>query len=90
MPLETNCSFTFNSSLPGCAAVIPPGGLTPGQIAGIVVGAIAAAAIAALIAAWARKRPSTAAGTTTAATTPLATTSPLYAAPGTAGEMPAL
>lgn len=67
-----------------------PGGLTPGQIAGIVVGAVAAAAAAAALAAWARRRPNAAPGSTGAATSPMAQTSPLYAEPGTAGEMPAL
>jgi len=84
-----NCTFTYNSSLPGCEN-LPGGGLSGGAIAGIAIAAVAAVAIAALIAFWARKNPNAGAGTASAATTAAAQTSPLYSDPVNAGVMPAM
>lgn len=76
----------FNSSLPGCET----GGLSGGQIAGIVIGAVAAAAMAITVAAWGRAGAPAPAGNVNAGQSPLAQVNPGYVEPGAAGVMPEL
>jgi hypothetical protein len=90
LPTNGTCVGFYNSSIPGCAAVIVGGGLSGGQIAGIVIGAVAAAAMAALLALWARRTPAAAPGAVNASTAPLAQSSPLYTDGALAGNMPAV